>query len=90
MIQTTYHLLCFGTLDEEEGTTYSMPFTYDDRDTADFQYRKHERKGKHEAVFLVAETGEVFTILRCSGGDRAHLVKDAPGAFSLLASSVLA
>ena len=90
MTQTTYHVICFGTLDAEDGTTYSLPYSYSDRDTADFRYRLNERKGKHEAVFLVAETGEVFTILRCFGGDKAVLVKDGPGTFSLLASSVLA
>ncbi len=90
MTQTTFHVICFGTLDAEDGTTYSLPFSYQDRDTADFQYRKHERKGKHEAVFLVQETGSSFQVVRCFGGDRAHLVKDAPGAFSLLSSGALA
>jgi hypothetical protein len=67
-----------------------MPFTYDDRSEADYRFEYFDRGDRHEAVFLVAETGEAFTILRCSGGDKAHLVKDGPGAFSLLASSVLA
>jgi hypothetical protein len=90
MTQTTYHVICFGVLDEEDGTTYSLPYSYSDRDTADFRYRLNERKGKHEAVFLVQETGSAFQVVRCSGGDLVHLVKDGPGAFSLLASSVLA
>jgi hypothetical protein len=89
MTQTTYHVLCYGALDEEDGTTYSLPYSYSDRDTADFYYRQHERKGKHEAVFLVAETGDSFTVVKCSGGDRAYLVKDAPGAFSLLSTQAL-
>jgi hypothetical protein len=89
MTQTTYHVLCYGTLDEEDGTTYSSPYSYSDRDTADFQYRKHERKEKHEAVFLVQETGSAFQVVRCCGGDKAHLVQDAPGVFSLLSTQAL-
>ena len=90
MIQTTYHVLCFGTLDEEEGTTYSMPFSYDDRSEAEYRFGYFDRGDRHEAVFLVAETGDSFTVVKCCGGDKARLVKDAPGAFCLLASSVLA
>jgi hypothetical protein len=89
MSQTIYHVICFGVLDEEDGTTYSLPYSYSDRDTADFRYRLNERKGKHEAVFLVQETGLSFQVVRCCGGDKAHLVQDAPGVFSLLSTQAL-
>jgi hypothetical protein len=90
MTQTTYHVICFGTLDAEDGTTYSQPFTYDDRTEAEYRFGYFNKGDRHEAVFLVAETGDSFTVVKCSSGDRAHLVKDGPGAFALLSSGVLA
>jgi hypothetical protein len=89
MDQVSYVVVSCGSLDEYEGTSFSLPESFDNLEDARSKYKEIEGDKANNAAALIEVDGANWRKINAFGQDEVYLARDPWGGFALLPAPIL-